>query len=243
MEETSTTKLPEERVNKVTFTVKDLNPDEQPREKAEKLGCSYLTISELWALILRTGAQGLPVTQLCQEFMKQNDGSLHKLERRTRREILQFKGIGMTKCIQMEAVMELIKRYCNEDIPSDESISSSFQIFKRMVNIIGNIDHEEIWVIYLNRRNQVIKKMLVTSGTSVASIFDLKKIIKHALLENAEGIILCHNHPSGTLNPSAQDDAITMELAKACKLMKLNLLDHVIVTASSHYSYRDQGKL
>lgn len=224
-------------------TVKEFDPDEQPREKAERFGCEILSKAELWAIILRTGTPGYPVTKLCRDLMKQNDGSLHKLERRTRREIKSFKGVGTTKCIQIEAVLELIKRYCKEEIPDDDPITSSKQIFEIMRWIIGNLDHEEIWVILLNRRNKIIKKIPLTSGTGNASLFDLKTVIKHALLENAESIILAHNHPSGSTVPSPQDDNITKDLKKACEFMKFRLLDHVIVTAHSYYSYMDQNRL
>ena len=226
---------------KTIRTVKELDPDQQPREKAEKYGCGVLSVPELWALILRTGMVGFPITDLCRHLMRENDNSLHRLERRTRQELRDIKGIGPTKSIQVEAVMELIKRYSEEDIPYDEPIGTSAQIHARMKPKIGNLDHEEIWVLFLNRRNQVIKELCVTVGTSVASLFDLKKVIKHALLENAEGLVLCHNHPSGNLRPSPEDKRITLELKKACDLMKLRMLDHVIVTASHFYSFHDDG--
>ncbi|MDE6445177.1 MAG: hypothetical protein K2K64_12290, partial [Muribaculaceae bacterium] len=131
-------------------TVKELDPDQQPREKAEKYGCGVLSVPELWALILRTGLTGLPITELCRNLMHQNDNSLHRLERRSRQELRSIKGIGNTKSVQVEAVMELIKRYCEEDIPLDEPITGSQQIFDRMKLKIGNLDHEEVWVLLLN---------------------------------------------------------------------------------------------
>ena len=225
------------------MTVKDLDPDEQPREKAEKFGCGVLTTPELWALILRTGAQGMPVTELCRQLMKENKNSLHKLERRTRQEIRGVKGIGLTKSIQIEAVMELIKRYVSEDISPEDPIRTSNQIYDIMRHKIGNLDHEELWILLLNRRNQVIKEFQMTSGTMNASIFDVRMAIKYALLENADSIILCHNHPSGTLQPSPQDTAITHELKKACDFMRLRLLDHLIITANGFFSYNDKGML
>ena len=243
MAETSTMKSYEEKENNKALTVKDMNPEDQPREKAEKFGCSHLTKAELWAIILRTGTPGYPVTELCHDLMETNEHSLHRLERRSRKEIMELKGIGGMKAIQIEAVMELIKRYCDEDIPPEEIITTSFQIYKRLKHHIGNLDHEQVWVVLLNRRNQVIKELQITSGTSIASLFDLKKIIRHALLERAEGIIMCHNHPSGNLRPSPQDDKITKDLAQSCKLMELNFLDHIIITHSGHYSYRDEGRL
>lgn len=222
-------------------TVKELDPDQQPREKAEKYGCGVLSVPELWALILRTGLTGMPITELCRNLMHANDDSLHRLERRTRQELRSIKGIGQTKSLQVEAVMELIKRYCEEDIPLDEPITSSAHIFNRMKLKIGNLDHEEVWVLLLNRRNQVVKEICLTVGTSVASLFDVRKVIKMALLENAEGVILCHNHPSGGIQPSPQDKQITIELKKGCDLMKLRMLDHIIVTATRFYSFHDEG--
>ena len=224
-------------------TVKEMDADEQPREKAEKFGCGVLSVPELWAIILRTGTPGYPITELCKDLMRRNDGSLHRLERRTRQEIMELKGIGSTKLIQIESVLELIKRYCSEEIPDDVPIRQSSQIFDRMRHKIGNLDHEEIWVLYLNRRNQIVKEIRLTSGTINASIFDVRTVIKHALLENADSMILCHNHPSNTLVSSPQDDKITSDLKKACDFMNLKLLDHVIVTAHGFFSYRDSMKL
>lgn len=224
-------------------TVKEMDEDQQPREKALKYGVNVLSVPELLAIILRVGSHGYPITELCRDLMANNDGSLHKLERRTLPELCQIPGIGKTKGIQIMAVNELIRRYCREDIPMDEPIRSSSQIYSRMKDNIGNKLHEEIWVLLLNRQNRVIKESRVTSGTSTASVFDLKPVIKDALLENAEGMILCHNHPSGALKPSPQDDRLTQDLKEACKYMNIRLLDHVIVTANGYYSYNDQGRL
>lgn len=224
-------------------TVKEMDADQQPREKALKYGVGYLSVAELWALILRTGSQGYPITELCRDMMRHNDGNLHKLERRTLQELCEIPGVGEMKGVQILAVMELIKKYCQEKIPEDEQIRSSQQIYDRMRHKIGNIDHEEIWMLLLNRQNRVIKEIRLTSGTSTASVFETKKAIKIAILENAESLILCHNHPSGTLRPSPQDDNLTKELKEASKFMGMRMLDHVIVTANGYYSYNDSGKL
>ena len=223
--------------------VKEMDPDQQPREKAEKYGIDTLSVPELWAIILRTGTPGYPVTELCRDLMKQNDSSLHKLERRTRPELMEHKGIGLTKCIQIQAVMQLIKKYCAEKIDDKEPIRQSQQIFERMHPLIGNLDHEEIWMLILNRRNQVVKEIKMTPGTSTSSLFDVKSAIKHALLENAESVILCHNHPSNSLKSSPQDDRITQDLKEACDYMKIKLLDHLIITDTGFFSYRDKMKL
>lgn len=224
-------------------TVKDFDPEDQPREKAERHGCGVLSVPELWALILRTGTPGNPITELCRNLMRDNGGKLRKLERRTRSELRAIKGIGLTKSIQIEAVMELIRRYATEDPDNEAPLKSSEQIYQRMRHRIGNLPHEEIWVLFLNRRNQVTKEMRLSTGTATASLFDVKTAIKHALLENAESIILTHNHPSGNLIPSPQDDKITGDLNNACKFMNIRMLDHLIVTISGYYSYHDNGKI
>lgn len=224
-------------------TVKEMDADQQPREKALKHGVGVLSVPELWALILRIGSRAYPVTELCRDLMRKNDGSLHKLERRSIRELCEMPGIGEMKAVQIMAVMELIKKYCTEDIPVDEPIRSSQHIYNRMRHIIGNLDHEEIWMLLLNRQNRVIKEYRLTSGTATSTVFDTKDAIKKALLENAEAMILCHNHPSGTLKPSPQDDNLTQDLKAACKFMNIRFLDHVIVTANGFYSYNDSGKL
>lgn len=224
-------------------TVKELAPDDQPRERALKYGCGVLSVPDLWAIILRTGTPGNPITDLCRELMQRNDGRLHRLERRTRKELSALKGIGDTKSIQIEAVMELIRRYVAEEPVREEPISSSKHIFERMRYKIGNLPHEEIWLLLLNRRNIVVKELCLSTGTSTASIFDSRIAIKHAILENAESIIMVHNHPSGGILPSICDDKITAELKQACNFMKIRLLDHVIVTADNFFSYNDQEKL
>ena len=228
---------------KTVKTVKEMDEDQQPREKALKYGVGVLSVPELWAIILRIGSQGYPITDLCRDMMKRNDGSLHKLERRTLQELCDFPGIGEMKALQILVVMELIRRYCKEDIPMEDPIRSSAQIYERMKHDIGNLDHEEIWLLLLNRQNKIIKRYKLTSGTSHASIFETKQAIKQALLDNADGVILCHNHPSGTLKPSQQDDNITKELKEACKFMSIRFLDHVIVTANGYYSYNDSSRL
>lgn len=224
-------------------TVKEMDEDQQPREKAEKYGIASLSIPELWAIILRTGTPGYPITELCRDLMRNNNGSLHKLERRTIQELCEMRGIGSMKAVQIQAVMELIKKYLQEDIPIEDPIRSSNQIFERMRYKIGNLDHEEIWMLPLNRQNQVIKEFKLTSGTGTSSVFDVKQAIKLALLENSEGMILCHNHPSGSLKPSPQDDNLTHELKKACQFMNIRLLDHIIITANGFFSYADSSRL
>lgn len=224
-------------------TVKDFDTDDQPRERAEKYGCGVLPTADLFAIVLRTGLPGKPITELCRDIMRANEGSLRKLERRDRRELLKIKGIGKTKAIQIEAVMEIARRFGSETPLERTVIRSKEDIDRLMRYKIANLPHEEIWIILLDRANQVISTRRMTSGSSTATVFDVKAIIKNALLENAEGLVLCHNHPSGNLRPSAQDDDITRICRDACNMMQLRMLDHVILSNVDSYSYHDNGRL
>ncbi|MBO5748553.1 MAG: DNA repair protein RadC [Muribaculaceae bacterium] len=223
--------------------IKDMDKEDTPREKAEKFGCGVLSVAELWALILRTGTVGMPITQLCRELMQNNDNRLTTLERRDRKELLEIKGLGRTKAIQIEAVMEIIRRYNREGLGDKPTIRCSADIYELMHTIIGNKPHEEIWALMLNRRNQVVKRYQASRGGTNATVFDTKMVLKEAILENASSLILCHNHPSGNINPSPQDDQITQQCKTACQAMDIRMLDHVIVTANGYYSYNDQNKL
>lgn len=236
---------PKTDFNDRVVPVKQLNIELRPREKGIKYGIQSLTTPELWAIILRTGSQGCPITDLCNNLMNWVNGSLKDLERIQRETLLHVKGLGDVKAQQVEAVMELARRYfdeCNKP-DSKKRISSSSDIYHEMRTCIGNLAHEEIWVIYLNRANRIISKERITSGSAVASIFDLKSIIRNALLHHAQAIILCHNHPSGNKFPSQSDDNITKMLRDASKTMELTMFDHVIVTSDGYYSYNDNGRL
>ncbi|MDE6257258.1 MAG: DNA repair protein RadC [Muribaculaceae bacterium] len=226
-----------------TLTVKDMDVDDQPRERALKYGITTLSTPDLWALILRTGLRGKPITELCRDLMRDNNQSLFNLERKTLKEIMGTKGIGTTKGLQILAAMEITRRYNREKVGEKYIVTSAQSIYDLMRCEIGNLPHEEIWAIYLGRRNDVILKKRITTGSAVASIFDIKSIVKEALLLEAQGIAMCHNHPSGNLTPSGADDQITRKMKEGAALLDLRFIDHVIVAPSGYYSYHDSGRL
>lgn len=220
-----------------------LNADAQPRERARLFGIESLSNADLLAIILRTGVHGYPITDLCCDLMKANDNLFLNLERRSKAEIMEINGIGELKAQQIEAVMEIVRRYSRESLKDLVQISGPDSIFQIMRPEIGNLPHEEIWVILLNRSNRIIGKYCSSKGGGTASVFDIKKIMRRALAERAEAIVLCHNHPSGNLRPSSADDAITRKCKEACKSLDLTLLDHLIITADSYFSYRDSTSI
>lgn len=225
--------------------IKDMDAADTPREKAEKFGCQSLSVADLWALVLRTGTVGNPITHLCRELMRSCDGKLTRLERRSRKELLQIKGLGKLKVIQIEAVLELIRRYNSESPAQNPMIKGAPDIFRVMRPHLGHLDHEEVWALIMNQRLEVVKLYQASKGGVASSIFDVKLIVKEALLENASAIALCHNHPSGNLNPSPQDDQNTRKCQEACRTMDLRLIDHLIITSAndSFYSYHDNGRI
>lgn len=229
--------------NGMALTLKDMDADLQPREKALTHGIHTLSVSELLAIVLRTGLPGRPVTLICRELMRDNDNSLHTLQKRDRQELTACKGIGMTKALQLEALMELINRYNLETETPNPLIRTSADASAVIRPRIGNLDHEEIWAMLLNRRHQVVRISRITSGGINASVFDVRMLMKQVIMEGCSAMVLCHNHPSGTLRPSPQDDAITRKCKEACAVFDVTMLDHVIVTSHGYYSYRDEGKL
>lgn len=223
--------------------VKELAPDEQPRERALLYGIGSLSNADLLAIILRTGMTGYPVTEICRDIMRMNQNLFINLERRSRNELMELKGIGELKALQVEAIMEIVRRYSRESIGDRVKISSADDIYALMKPDIANLPHEEMWAVFLNRSNMVLGRMRVSSGSSTATVFDLKKIVRNALLERAEAVILCHNHPSGQLRPSGPDDAITRKFKEACFALDLTFLDHLIISTEGYYSYSNESSI
>lgn len=226
------------------LTVKEFDPFDRPREKAARFGLGALSKAELLALILRTGTVSRPITTICNELLDACGDSLYNLMRKSTQELLKVDGIGEVKAQQILAIMELTKRFAHEtENPRLNIIRSSQDIYNNLKYDIGNLPHEEIWLLTLSQRHNVIGRHILSKGTYTASIFDVKMAVKHAILDEASAIILAHNHPSGTTMPSPQDDNITRQLRKAADILSLRLLDHVIVTTEGFYSYADQGRL
>lgn len=232
-----------EREQAHTLTVKEMSTDEQPRERALKFGIQSLTNAELLAIILRTGITGMPITEICRNIMRANENSFLQLERRSYEEFLLIEGVGPAKALQLDAVREIIRRYNREKPCERVAVLSPEVLYNEMRHEIGNIDHEEIWAVYLDNSNKILSKRMITSGTARCSVLDIKNIIKIALMIGAEGLAMAHNHPSGVLRPSVQDREITKKLRDACRAMDLRFVDHIIVTCEGFYSFSNETDL
>ena len=224
-------------------TVKDFDADEQPREKALKYGYEALSNSELLALIMRTGQPGIPVTRICKDLMRANDNKFIRLERMADEELTAIKGIGRVKVMELRAMMEIMKRYSREKMGDRIQFRSPEQIWEFMRYDIGNLPHEEMWALFVDQSNRLIDKMRVSEGSATATVHDHKKVLRKAILVNAQAVILCHNHPSGALVPSGPDSNITSSFQKAAKTLDLRLMDHLIITTDGFYSFHDHGAI
>lgn len=233
-------------MSNIVKTVKDLDHDRQPRERALRHGIQVLSTAELWAIILRVGTASNNILDMCDNLMDAANRSLVMLERMSREQLLEIDGIGDLKMLQIEAVVELARRYYAElnGVKNKYVINSSKSIYEYMISSTQvNCNDERIWVIFLNQGNRVISFRCISEGGAKGAVFDLKGVLRQALAMRAESIVLVHNHPSGNLNPSGPDDNITRMLQAGAKQIDLRLLDHVIISDEGFYSYHDQGRL
>ena len=171
------------------------------------------------------------------------DNNLNLLGKCTVDDLTEIKGIGQAKAITILSAMELGRRRKISDVMEKKVIRSSMDTFHLFGSLLGDLPHEEFWVLLLSRSNKIIEKFRVSQGGVSATVTDTRIIIKQAILKLASGIILCHNHPSGNMQPSQSDIELTKKVKEACKLLDILVLDHVIVSEKSFYSFADEGRI
>lgn len=227
-----------------TRAIKDLAEEDRPREKAERLGFRALTTAELLAILIGSGSRGESVVDLCQRILGTYDNKLYNLARRNIHDLTStFHGIGKAKAETILAALEIARRYREENIEPLPQVTDSRQVYEFIRHDIDYIEHEEFWILTLNRGKRITGKHQISQGGTAGTSVDIKIVLKTALQHLADCIIAVHNHPSGTLLPSFQDDKLTNDLRKGCEAIGIPLLDHIIVSRTGFYSYLDQGKL
>lgn len=225
------------------FSIKHWAEDDKPREKLMLKGKSVLSDAELIAILIGSGSRSESAVELSQRILSNSNNNLNSLAKLTIKQLMEFKGIGEAKAITIIAALELGKRRREEEALELIKITSSKIIFQIMQPIIGDLLHEEFWVLFLNNSNKVIHKSQMSKGGITGTVVDVRMIFKMALEQNATNIILCHNHPSGNVVPSEADLNITKKLKLAGENLDVKVLDHVIVTDKSYYSFADDGKM
>ena len=217
--------------------------DDRPREKFLLKGKAALSDSELLAILIGSGSRNESAVQLCQRILASANNNLNQLGKLSIQQLMDFKGIGEAKAISIAAALELGRRRRSEDAVELDKITSSKAVFNIMQPLIGELLHEEFWVLFLNNSNKVIHKAQLSKGGMTGTVVDTRIIFKTALEYNAISLILTHNHSSGKLLASESDKEITRKLQLAGKQMEIMVLDHVIITESSFYSFADEGIL
>lgn len=225
------------------ITIKQWHEDDRPREKLLSKGKSSLSTAELIAILIGSGNTEESAVALSKRILASVDNNLHQLGKLSINQLTAFKGIGQAKAVSIAAALELGKRRGMEESTSKNKISSSKHVFDLMQPLIGDLPHEEFWVLYLNNSNKVIDKKQLSKGGITSTVVDNRLIFKTAFEVNAVSIILAHNHPSGSLNPSEHDQKITQTLREAARQLEISLLDHLIITEFSYFSFADEGVL
>ena len=215
--------------------------DDRPREKFLLKGKSSLSDSELLAILIGSGSRNESAVQLCQRILASTNNNLNQLGKISVNQLTNFKGIGEAKAISIAAALELGRRRRAEESVELKKITSSKMVFEIMQPIIGELPHEEFWVLYLNNSNKVIHKSQLSKGGLTGTVVDIRLIFKTAFEHNAISIILTHNHPSGKLLASDADIQITRKIKEASKHLEINVLDHIIITENGFYSFNDEG--
>ncbi|MEJ6979595.1 DNA repair protein RadC [Pedobacter sp. P351] len=225
------------------ITIKSWSEEDRPREKLLSLGRRSLTDAELIAILIGSGNRQETAVELSKRILHSLDSDLDKLGRLSVNELSKFKGIGEAKAISIISALELGRRRREGEVSKVNQISCSKDICNLMSRYFSDLNHEEFWIVLLNRANNVLSQHLISKGGQAGTIADPKIIFQAALENHAASIILCHNHPSGNLKPSQADLNLTRKLRDAGQFLDIGVLDHVIFTNSSYFSFADEGIL
>lgn len=223
------------------LSIKQWAKDDRPRERLLAGGCSSLSDAELLAILIGSGNRKETAVELSRRILGTYENSLNRLGKQTVREIMQFRGIGEAKAVTIAAALELGRRRKEEDVTEKPCIHSSRDVYTIMQPIMGDLMHEEFWILLLNRSNRLIEVLRTSQGGISGTVTDIRMILKNAIMHSASSMVLCHNHPSGNLKPSKADSEITKKMGEAARLMDVKVLDHIIMADRNYFSFADEG--
>lgn len=215
--------------------------DDRPREKLIEKGKESLSDTELIAILIGSGNREETAVDLSKRILQSTNNNLNDLGKLSLEQLKKFKGVGTAKAVTIAAALELGKRRQFEKLKEKDIIKSSKDVFDIMQSVLSDLNHEEFWVLYLNNSNKVLLKHQVSKGGLTATLVDVRLLFKKAIELFAVGIILCHNHPSGKLKPSNSDKELTNKIKSGSVSLDIKLLDHLIVTQKSYFSFADNG--
>ena len=224
-----------------SFPIKLWAEDDRPREKLLLKGKTVLSDAELIAILIGSGSRNESAVDLSKRILNSIENNLNKLGKLTVSDLQKFKGIGEAKAISIITALELGRRRRLEVALEVPKITSSKNVFEIMQPLIGELQHEEFWILYLNNSSKVLLREQSSKGGLTGTLVDVRLVFKKALDLFATAIILCHNHPSGKLQPSTSDKLITNKIKLAGETLDIKVLDHIIITENAYFSFADEN--
>lgn len=225
------------------LSIKHWSDQDKPREKLLARGQKNLSDAELLAILIGSGSKNESAVDLCKRILLDVGNDLSKLSGFSIHRLMEYKGIGEAKAISILAAIELGRRYNASLGGVVNKISSSEQAFQILQPEMGDLAHEEFWVLHLKNNNTLTFKQQISKGAINATLVDVRIILKKALELGSVNLILAHNHPSGNLKPSESDISLTQKIIQAAKTVDINVLDHLIITENDYFSFADEGIL
>ncbi|MBT8238270.1 MAG: DNA repair protein RadC [Croceitalea sp.] len=230
--------------NSGSFSIKNWADDDKPREKLLSKGRSVLSDAELIAILIGSGSKKESAVALSKRILGSVNNNLTDLGKLSVKQLMQFKGIGEAKAVTIAAALEMGRRRRKDDESEKiTKINASSDVFELLQPILGDLPHEEFWILYLNNSNKVLHKEQLSKGSITGTLVDVRLVLKKALEYAAVGLVLAHNHPSGTLKPSNADKQITEKLKNAASALDIRVLDHLIITQRKYFSFADEQLL
>jgi DNA repair protein RadC len=223
------------------LTIKSWSLDDRPREKLVSKGKKSLSDAELIAILIGSGNREESAVALSKRILNTVKGNINALAKLSVEQLTNFKGIGEAKAISIITALELGKRRQLEVALEKPKITCSKDAYNLLQPVIGDLHHEEFWVLFLNNSNKVLENKLISKGGLTATIVDVRLLFKRALELGAVAIIVSHNHPSGKLEPSEQDKLLTKKIKEAGITLDIKVLDHLIITEKAYFSFADEG--
>jgi len=224
-------------------TIKAWAEEDRPREKLSLKGKTSLSSAELLAILIGSGSKNETAVELSKRILSKSNNNLQELSRLSIKDLMEFKGIGEAKAITIIAAIELGRRYRSSDALQKKKITSSKDAYDAIYSLLSDSHYEEFFIILMNRANRILGIHKVSEGGTSGTVVDPKRVFNLGLSQHASSMILCHNHPSGNLEPSPQDKKITSKLVQSGKLLEIEILDHLIIGNGSYYSFADSNIL
>ncbi|KPK88225.1 MAG: hypothetical protein AMS27_00275 [Bacteroides sp. SM23_62_1] len=225
------------------LSIREWALEDRPREKLVANGINTLSNAELLAIIIGSGTRTDTAVELSKKVLKLVSNNLHELGKLDLAGLRKIPGIGPARAMAIIACIELGRRRNLSGRLPEEKISGSKDVFELFQPLLGDLNHEEFWILLLSRSNRVLDRVRISQGGISGTVIDTRIILKNAVDRLSSSIILCHNHPSGNLKPSDADIRITNKLKDSAQIMDINLIDHIIVADNSYFSFADEGLL